>query len=454
MQNENGSSAVSLYNGNNIARNLEIKKVGRGIYIGDLSNTASYLVSNNLILMNQSGDSGILHIGSGAAEISNNVIFHTRSNVSTYAGFLFQLGNPGRTVIKNNLVAGFMWQQYDDSEILDSIFIINNVFGYTRNYSQFTNGAIYMAKGNKRVVKNNIIFNTKVGIDVYNAPALTPDYNLYWDLEQNYRGQVIGGENEITTDPMVMKDTLPAADMKLDMHLQAFSPAIDAGDPSILDKDGTRSDIGMFGGPGGDIYKYIDLAPREPRGLIVISDTNSIIVSWKKNTEADFSHYRLFRDTIPGFKPDTSSFVTSLTDTIYTHIIPAGEIQYYYKLSAVDSQDNESEFSDEIGIIVSVKGETLIVDEYRLYQNYPNPFNPKTTISYRLKERSNVKITIYDIKGELIDILINEEQEKGYYEVEFNGGRLSSGVYLCRIEVIGEGRIPRFSDMKKMLMIK
>ncbi len=71
---------------------------------------------------------------------------------------------------------------------------------------------------------------------------------------------------------------------------------------------------------------------------------------------------------------------------------------------------------------------------------------------------------IYDIKGELVQVLVNEVKEAGYYEVEFNtearGERqevirhLSSGIYLYRIEVIGEGNIPRFSDMKKMILLK
>ena len=61
-----------------------------------------------------------------------------------------------------------------------------------------------------------------------------------------------------------------------DFHLQAFSPAIDKGDPSILDLDGTRSDIGMYGGPFGETYTYQDLAPLAPRNLSAFVDTNTI----------------------------------------------------------------------------------------------------------------------------------------------------------------------------------
>src|SRR5690606_14811047 len=100
-----------------------------------------------------------------------------------------------------------------------------------------------------------------------------------------------------------------------------------------------------------------------------------------------------------------------------------------------------------------------------LYQNYPNPFNPSTTIGYKLKERGYVKLMVYDITGALVSVLVNKEQEAGYYELEFNSsgqpalrnfseGGLASGIYLYRIEVIGKGNMPVYSDMKKMILVK
>ncbi|RKY97301.1 MAG: hypothetical protein DRQ13_04855, partial [Ignavibacteriae bacterium] len=102
---------------------------------------------------------------------------------------------------------------------------------------------------------------------------------------------------------------------------------------------------------------------------------------------------------------------------------------------------------------------------YRLYQNYPNPFNPSTTIGYKLKERGYVKLYVYDVKGELVSVLVNQTQEAGYYEVEFSDERqgargktltqrLASGVYFYQIHIISENNIPVFSDIKKMVYIK
>ena len=68
---------------------------------------------------------------------------------------------------------------------------------------------------------------------------------------------------------------------------------------------------------------------------------------------------------------------------------------------------------------------------------------------------------VYDIKGELVTVFVNKEQTAGYYEAEFNVGNglpsvpnLASGIYLYRIEVIGEGNIPVYTEMKKMFLIK
>jgi hypothetical protein len=471
---ENGWYGVGLWNGINQIENLLIRNVETGIVLGDLFNISQYNISNSTILISFRNGSGLVQVGGGSLNMQNNVILHTNGELSTEAGI--NLTFPGRTIIKNNLVVGFQWQQYDDSNILDSIFVINDVFGYTRQFNQFTNGAIYISNGDKRTIKNNIIFNTKSGIHVGNAPPLNPDYNLYWNLEQKYKGPVTGGDNEILANPMVMKDTIPTAEMKLDMHLQAFSPAIDAGDPDILDVDGSRSDIGMFGGPGGQKYTYQDLAPRNPQNLSAFYDDGVIKLNWNKNSEADLFRYRVYRDTVPNFIYDTTKIIAEISDTSFNDNLKSlNANSYYYKITAIDSSYNQSPASEEITVVITGLGEIppQIVEDYNLMQNYPNPFNPTTKITYRIKEPGYVKLMVYNILGEIVEVLVNGYKEKGYYEAEFTSRevfrkdveskivkdrsdfhRMASGIYLYRIEVIGKGNIPVFSDMKKMMLVK
>lgn len=96
--------------------------------------------------------------------------------------------------------------------------------------------------------------------------------------------------------------------------------------------------------------------------------------------------------------------------------------------------------------------------EYKLEQNYPNPFNPATKIRYSIpaspkffpKERTlnEVTLKVYDILGNEIVTLVNEQKEPGYYEVDFNASSFASGVYIYRMQS------GSFVSTKKMLVLK
>ncbi len=86
--------------------------------------------------------------------------------------------------------------------------------------------------------------------------------------------------------------------------------------------------------------------------------------------------------------------------------------------------------------------------DFNLSQNYPNPFNPVSKISYRIPKSSMVKLQVFDILGNLITTLVDEEQSAGNYEVEFNGSHLASGIYIYRLSA------DEFLSVKKMLLLK
>jgi len=81
----------------------------------------------------------------------------------------------------------------------------------------------------------------------------------------------------------------------------------------------------------------------------------------------------------------------------------------------------------------SVKSEKIIADGFHLLQNYPNPFNPTTTISYSLPQKTFVKIKVYNLLGEEVTLLKNEEQIAGEYTLEFDAEKLPSGVYIINM---------------------
>jgi hypothetical protein len=76
---------------------------------------------------------------------------------------------------------------------------------------------------------------------------------------------------------------------------------------------------------------------------------------------------------------------------------------------------------------------TSTIEGYSLFQNYPNPFNPSTTIRFTIPSDGLVQLQVYDILGREIATLVNEYRHKGKYEVKFDTGKLSSGIYIYRI---------------------
>ncbi|MHC1738133.1 MAG: T9SS type A sorting domain-containing protein [Ignavibacteriaceae bacterium] len=123
--------------------------------------------------------------------------------------------------------------------------------------------------------------------------------------------------------------------------------------------------------------------------------------------------------------------------------------KYRYRLKMIDN-DGASEYSSVIEVNIGTP------DKFSLSQNYPNPFNPATIINYQIPEKSFITLAIYDILGNEVKTLVNEEKEAGYYNAEFSatGKNFASGTYLCRITVSGLESGKVYSEVKKMQLLK
>jgi hypothetical protein len=96
----------------------------------------------------------------------------------------------------------------------------------------------------------------------------------------------------------------------------------------------------------------------------------------------------------------------------------------------------------------AVKDPPVVSGSYSLQQNYPNPFNPTTNFGFRIANFGFVSLKLFDIVGREVATLVNEEKSPGYYKVEFDGSRLASGVYFCRLQAGG------FTDTKKIILLR
>ncbi|MCH6575166.1 MAG: T9SS type A sorting domain-containing protein [Bacteroidetes bacterium] len=100
------------------------------------------------------------------------------------------------------------------------------------------------------------------------------------------------------------------------------------------------------------------------------------------------------------------------------------------------------------GGVTDVADENNLPFDFSLAQNYPNPFNPTTKIQYAISNRQFISLNVYDVLGNEISVLVNEEKPSGTYEVEFDASQLPSGVYMYRLTA------GNFSSSKKLILLK
>ena len=161
---------------------------------------------------------------------------------------------------------------------------------------------------------------------------------------------------------------------------------------------------------------------------------NSVELRWQTKTEVDNYGFEVERRvaltssdhqwTMIGFAEGNGNS-NSPKDYSFIDKNAAGGNKLLYRLKQIDN-DGNFEYSKEIEV-------ELIPDKFELYQNYPNPFNPETTIKFALPKTSKVELSVYNLLGEKVATLINENKEAGYHIIQFNINNLSSGIYIYRL---------------------
>ncbi len=165
-------------------------------------------------------------------------------------------------------------------------------------------------------------------------------------------------------------------------------------------------------------------------------------VGWNiYRADTDNTQQKINNFIIPGY--GTSAFEHN-----YEYIDPSQLINgqtYTYLLESIDAAGNTEKHP---GISVTATGGSTLPGTYALKANYPNPFNSRTVIPYTVPERSHVTLNIYDVRGKLVQTLVNNEQSAGEYHAVWDADGLSSGTYFCRLKT------PEFNRTIKLLYIK
>jgi hypothetical protein len=384
--------------------------------------------------------------------ISGRVVFN--SNVVVGCGSTGISGAGGGFEMKYNLFYGksFLGEVVfgaGDFEVAFNSFYMDIPW----NFSYANVLAIDSRDLDRAYIYNNIFAGMKPRVifyfDIPESADIRVNYNCFYSnypMTRPHIGQISGVGAIDSVYGNVYADPMYVDYDNGDLRLQKGSPCIDAGAPWFLDRDGTRSDIGAFSGPGGSVYIYQDFPPKVPGNMTAWRDKDRVIVSWERNSESDFLHYVLFRATepdapldsqhvlsyldrlakpigkgghkhFPGFDHDGKKFDPGQYIPIYdaeeiamgdyyrklwlvyfVDWYPIDTVTSYYTLVAVDSSGLVSTTStvqinppQAVGHPVS-SGDTCCQeripdsasDSASLEPNYPNPFNETTALVYNL----------------------------------------------------------------------
>jgi len=148
---------------------------------------------------------------------------------------------------------------------------------------------------------------------------------------------------------------------------------------------------------------------------------------------------------------------------------------YFWSVQAIDNNFAGSEFAAEQSFLIGTTGieDYESLEQFSLLQNYPNPFNPSTKIKYRIplsppllkgeipiyRDGGFITLKVYDVLGNEVATLVNEQKPAGVYEVEFSatggGKEFTSGIYFYQLRVYpAEGGAGEFIETKKMILLK
>jgi hypothetical protein len=203
---------------------------------------------------------------------------------------------------------------------------------------------------------------------------------------------------------------------------------------------------------------YSDIVPVEFTSFTasILQNENAIQLNWSTATETNNYGFEILRFAQNDNQWENIGFVPGLGTTTepksYSSIdedVTTGT--YKYRLKQIDF-DGSFEYSNEIEVEVD-----FTPKEFTLYQNYPNPFNPSTTIKFEIPGQSAlggrndnmfVTLKVYDILGNEVVTLVNEEKQPGIYGVEFNSGNLSSGIYFYQLKA------GSLSSIRKMVLLR
>jgi hypothetical protein len=304
-------------------------------------------------------------------------------------------------------------------------------------------------------------FNTLAVFD----GGISPSWAMECYFNQGGAGQLLNGGTVDFTWP---QDTWFQVVVRVDLDNDEAEFMLGTDDPlqSIATWQWTRGGTiplsvdanDLFGATAND-EMYVDnyyvsdqppeIIPVEFSAFTANVSNGNVVLNWSTATEVNNRGFEVQRNSGSGF--NTIGFVQGSGTTSqvqnYSFIDKAvAEGSYSYRLRQVDF-DGTSAYSNIVEVQV------VAPKVYALEQNYPNPFNPTTQINFSLAADSKVSLKVFNILGQEVVTLFAGDMTAGSHFVTFNASKLSSGVYIYKLEANGVNG-NKFSAVKKMVLTK
>lgn len=276
------------------------------------------------------------------------------------------------------------------------------------------------------------------------APVIQGDYYLSLEDSANYGVFTVGDQEELDFN-----------DENFAVSLWVY-PVEGYDNPQHLLLKGDRSGTSKTNNYALRINnEYLEFVVHSESGAIKLAKSSFKVIKNEWNFIAlfyDYGNSKLYIWNDNKSAPiDTMDFNAPLfPNDNKLYVGTAGENGFKRFWGRIDDIRIGNKVSDIIDNTTSVKlsENKYLPSNFILNQNYPNPFNPETTIEFLLVKKGFTKLSVYNLLGDQIAILINNELDKGQYEVRFNASNLPSGVYFYELQQNNR------SELKKMMLLK
>jgi hypothetical protein len=292
-------------------------------------------------------------------------------------------------------------------------------------------------------VRNSILSN-----NTYSGPtpqvtgglggAIESRHNLFHGNTGDPHWGLTVAEAHVYVDPLFADSTF---------HLALHSPAIDRGDPAILDPDGSVADLGAWGGPAGTMER-----PSRVLGLEALRTPAGNSLTWDANPEPGIGGYAVYRLPSAGTHPGLETFVGSTTQTWFTDPVGPPYPDGLYRVSAYDAGRRGGGYSDAVAPVGNgpVRREALAPPGLRRLG--ANPARGAVTFEVRAPASAPARMQVFDIRGRRVWSR-SQPVPAGISELRWPaldefGHAVSSGIYFVQVDFAGESYRQKVVVMK------